>query len=151
MDWDSYFDHAKRARYQSMANGGAIAMLKRDILLEAVRDVRFVYEVQSWFALNCGNPSFANSFTARVVTELIAQNLITLATWSESVRGDLVSIEKSTEELISLISQLDENGPSYLLAPTALGKIWVERYYKLAGELEVEWPAIAYSSFKRDA
>jgi len=143
MDWDSYFDHAKRARYQSMASCGSIAMLKRDILLEAVRDVRFVYEIQGWFALNCGNPSFVNSFTVRVVSELIAQNLVTLATWSESARGDLVSIEKSTEELISIISQIDENGLSYLLTPTALGKIWVERYYKLTSELEVEWPALA--------
>lgn len=125
--------------YDKLIETGAIASLKRDILLEAASDVFFLCHITKWFREDSGEAGAREAVpaTVRVVRELVAQGLCTLAAWS----GEGAShrdLNANDAELLELVLQNDQAGRScfdLFLVATEQGREWVARYSKLVGEL----------------
>jgi hypothetical protein len=124
--------------YDSLIETGFMGRLKRDIVLEASRDLEYLVHLRREF--ECASAESAEEATActvRVTQELIAQGLCSLATWGESGQEYEV-VEKSAAELIEIVDKsTSEPGMSfaYFLIATKRGEEWVARYDKLVSEL----------------
>jgi len=125
--------------YDGLVTTGAIASLKRDIILEASYDVYYLAHIRRWFAETAGAEAAkaATACTVRVVGELTAKNLCILATWGKE-KGSFEVVEKTREELYGLVdkySAFDTFPFDFFLIATESGLQWTSRYKLLVGEL----------------
>src|SRR5947209_3275302 len=123
--------------YEELLASGAIGSYKRDVMLEADRDLEYLGNIRIRFAHSGERAAaVATECTVRLVDELIGQGLCVLATWGEDKEAQI--IERSTGELVRIVEGLalpDAATWKYFLLTTDLGREWVRRYDKLVEEL----------------
>lgn len=127
------------SEYDRLVETGAIASLKRDILLEASDELFYLVHIRRWFAETAGAEAakVATACTVRVIRELSQKNLCHLATWGEE-KGSFKAVEMEDDELSQLVERyksFDAMPFDYFLIATEIGKGWVAQYRALAKEL----------------
>ena len=92
--------------YDRLVATGAIASLKRDIVMEASADTYYLAHIRRWFAEKAGADAahVATACTVRLVGELRANDLCSLAIWGKE-KGSFDAVEKTAEELLAHIDK----------------------------------------------
>jgi hypothetical protein len=127
------------SEYDTLVETGFVGSLKRDVLLEASRDLEFVEHILHEFT-NAGEAGRHTRIAcaARLVEDLTGSGLCRLATWSSTPEEGHEPRDKNHAELLTLFESLatsQENRNAYFLVTTQLGDAWVDRYLRLVGEL----------------
>ena len=120
--------------YDRLVATGAIASLKRDIVMEASADIYYLAHIRRWFAEKAGADA---ARTVRLVGELRANDLCSLAIWGKE-KGSFDAVEKTAEELLAHIDKyasFDTFPFDLFLIATERGRKWTARYQALVGEL----------------
>ena len=126
--------YAHLSHYDRLIETGAIGSLKRDALLDATCDVRFLDHIQAFFARESGgSPADVAPCTVRLIRELIAEGFVTLCTWGKD--GAHQPLQKTDDELVMLVASLEAHPFEFFLHGTQAGMDWVVRYRRLVGEL----------------
>jgi len=125
--------------YDSLVKIGAIKYFKADIIIEAARDLYYVSHIKKNLVEQRGikDDKEATDGTVKIVTELIAQDYCSLATWGKE-KGSFEELTITPEELHKLVDQHNTTKVSpfdYFLIATEKSKEWVARYEKLIDEL----------------
>ena len=124
--------------YEQLVKSGFVGSLKRDVLLEASVDLEYVGAIRSRFA-NAGDHARREAVTCTVqlISELIAKDLCSLATWSKVPDSGPVVVTRSHRELECIVAESSERDHTFefFLLSTAAGDHWVGRYEALVGEL----------------
>jgi hypothetical protein len=125
--------------YDSLVDTGAIASLKRDILIEASDDIYYLAHIRGRFVEDAGAEAakVATACTVRLITELVAKNLCFLATWGKE-KGAFEMITKTDNELSELVDRYQSFSAmpfDFFLIATEAGNEWVARYRTLVAEL----------------
>ncbi|MDT7042770.1 hypothetical protein [Candidatus Nitronereus thalassa] len=124
--------------YDDLDKGWTIVHLKRDVLLEAVRDVWLLDHIKCEFEeeLNVA-PDKVTQYTVRFILELIKSKFVRVARWDKEDQE--IELDLSPAELEDLIENLDH--PSFslqtFLTATEKGCAWVSRYEDLIKELKL--------------
>lgn len=124
--------------YEALVKSGFVGSLKRDVLLEASSDLEFVSAIPAMFAHASDDAHReAIACAVRLIDELIAKGLCSLATWSGEPESGPVVVRRSHAELEALVAESSESQHrvEYFLLSTTAGDQWVRRYEKLVGEL----------------
>ena len=112
----------------------AIELVKRDVLLESVRDMCFLFTLSGAVAELGAKEPEASRFAARAVSELIEDGYVELL----DEKGENVS-SKNVSNDIDTLTQLvrdQANGVSTLsLSPTELARKWVGKYWAVINEI----------------
>ena len=122
----------KTASYDALVKSGAIGTFKRDVVLEASRDLEYLETVLWWFAEKAGRVPEAEQIpnTVQLIEELIAAGVCRLATWKNRGREPF---DSTADEIAALLSA---NSPmTYFLIATEKGDQWVRKYDALVAEL----------------
>lgn len=124
--------------YDSLVRSGFVGSLKRDVLLEAVRDLEYLSAIQDQFS-EAGDAARreARACTARLVQDLTSKGFCSVATWSDRGDRQRVLLHPDRDELLALIDAVSgRNYPfAYFLVATEAGAAWVKRYFTLESEL----------------
>ncbi len=122
--------------YRGLVDTGYVSSQKRDILLEASRDVEYIQNTPSRF-FEAGADAHRDRIGCAVllIDELIQMGLCSLATYE---KGKPKVIERTSAELAVLLTEGEEmqHVGEYFLVATTMGKEWVRRYEALVGELD---------------
>ena len=120
--------------YDALVNTGFVGSLKRDVLLEASRDLEYLGSIRSEF-VKAGEDArvAATACTVRLVEDLLKRGLCVLATWSRERDGSHEVLRTDPERLTALV---DADEPfAYFLVTTQAGDAWVDRYLALVQEI----------------
>jgi len=124
--------------YQTLIDTGAIGSLKRDILLEASRDLYYLAHIRRWFEDASANAATAaTECSVEVVCELISKGLCQLTSWG-GAKGSYEILEKTANDLFLMIDRYKDRTVmpfDFFLIATDAGEQWVARYKALVGEL----------------
>ena len=117
--------------YDRLVATGAIASLKRDIVMEASADTYYLAHIRRWFAEKAGADAahVATACTVRLVGELRANDLCSLAIWGKE-KGSFDAVEKTAEELLAHIDKyasFDTFPFDLFLIATERGRKWTAR------------------------
>jgi hypothetical protein len=128
---------AATASYDALVKTGAIGSLKRDVLLEASRDLEYLGSIAARLADmgSAAKPEVIPN-TVRPVEELVVAGFCQLATWGEDKQPKFLNA--SSDEITSLVERSVGQEPFiFFLWITDNGDEWVSRYDKLVSELSV--------------
>jgi hypothetical protein len=124
--------------FENLVRSGFVGSLKRDVLLEADRDLEYVGAIRAAFA-DAGEDARRDAVAcaARLISDLVAKGMCSLATWSEGYGSEPVAVRKSQTELDAIVAESSSEARcfDYFLITTATGAEWVTRYKELEGEL----------------
>lgn len=127
------------AAYDFLRDTGFVGSLKRDVLLEATRDIEYLSAIRGAFK-KAGNDASedAAACTVRLVCELVDSGFCGVATWSERDCGSHANLEVDAAEVERLVALVENDREvfSFFLVATKAGEDWVARYDALIDELE---------------
>ena len=123
------------ASYDALVKSGAIGSLKRDVLVEASRDLEYLSTIASCFPqMSAAAEEEAIPNTVRLVEELIAAGLCQLATWGQDREPQILT--QTRDEITALVERSVRDEPfMFFLWITETGEAWVACYEKLISEL----------------
>lgn len=124
------------ATYDRLAKSGALGSWKRDIVLEAVRDLEYVESVLDRFVEESGIVPESDRIpnTVRLIIDLVDGGWCHLATWGQPTPRVLEHSARQATELVSRATA-NESPFTYFLTATPKAKEWVQRYNSLIKEL----------------
>ena len=123
--------------YDQLVQTGFIGSLKRDVLLEASRDLEYLDAIRHAFA-EAGDAANreATACTVQLIKDLTDKGLCSLATWSKDPGKRYERLHRTDAELVALVSESAlTHGFKYFLVSTESGDAWVGRYFELVRDL----------------
>jgi hypothetical protein len=124
--------------YQGLVRTGYVSSQKRDILLEASRDLEYIGNIPFRFA-NAGAKAAREPIACAVqlIGDLVDMGFCSLATWSGYDSARTV-IQRTRAELEVHLAECERGQHTFelFLVATPLGDEWVRRYLTLVAELD---------------
>lgn len=124
--------------YQDLARSGFVGSAKRDVLLEASRDLEYVVAIVGAFEeAGAAAAAEAHSCAQALIVDLVGNGFCSLATWSCGYGSAPVLLQPERAELEEIVARSCEadHASEHFLVTTPLGDEWVQRYMSLVGEL----------------
>lgn len=124
------------SEYDALVKTGFVPAMKRDVLLEATRDIEYVCHIVADFRTGSAEAEReAIPCSVRLIEELIAGGLCELGVFSGEPDKYPDALEVTHEELVAIVARSDENAFEHFLVTTERGQEWVARYLELLSEL----------------
>lgn len=122
--------------YASLVKSGFVGRLKRDVMLEADRDLEYVSAIWAGFD-DEGRGREAVDCAVRLIADLIGNGLCEMATWAHNGQPAWKAVQKNDAELAAIVAESTqpEHCWEYFLVATPAGTAWVRRYDALVREL----------------
>lgn len=122
--------------YDVLVRTGFVGSLKRDVLIEASRDIEYLSHIRSRFQ-HAGKAAqeAANDCTVRFIEEMTEHGLCVVARWSKEEKSGHKVIECDRAKLEEFLDEANDEPWASFLVATDTAREWLRRYFELIAEL----------------
>lgn len=122
--------------YDALVRSGFVGRLKRDVLLEACRDLEYICAIAGHF-LEAGDAARRDAIpcTVQLVEDLLSKGLCRVAVFAQDDARHHEIVQVDHDALLSMVERCDSEPFHYFLVTTDRGQAWVDRYLALESEL----------------
>lgn len=125
--------------YDRLVETGFVGSLKRDVLLEASRDLEYVGAIRfAFIEAGAEAAKCPDECAVELIRELTLKGLCSLATWAAGYGSAPRLLDATKSDVSDMVATSQKpGGPfTYFLLSTDAGDDWVRRYETLVGELQ---------------